>query len=187
VHRKKFLDDVRDEESMTRPRCAAFLAMSLDGFIARPDGRVDWLDAYEAPPEDYAAFIAGVDTLLIGRATYDLVVTFPAWPYEAKRVAVLTHRPQVPRHGETFLAGEPAAVLARLAASGSRSVYVDGGAVVSQYLAAGLLDELTVTVVPLVLGTGRRLFQGTLPERRFSLVENRVYSSGLVRITYRPT
>lgn len=172
---------------MTRPRCAAFLAMSLDGFISRPDGRVDWLDAYPAPPEDYAAFFAGVDTVLVGRATYDLVATFPEWPYGTKRVAVLTHRPPAPLHGEVFLAGEPAEVLAGLAASGSRSVYVDGGAVVSQVLAAGLLDELTVTVIPLVLGAGRRLFQGTLPERRLSLVASRVYPSGLVRITYRPT
>jgi len=161
--------------------------MSLDGFISRPDGRVDWLDAYPAPPEDYAAFFAGVDTVLVGRATYDLVATFPEWPYGTKRVAVLTHRPPAPRHGEVFLAGEPAEVLAGLAASGSRSVYVDGGAVVSQVLAAGLLDELTVTVIPLVLGAGRRLFQGTLPERRLSLVASRVYPSGLVRITYRPT
>jgi dihydrofolate reductase len=102
----------------------------------------------------------------------------------AQPVAVLTHRPPAPRHGETFLAGEPAEVLAGLAASGSRSVYVDGGAVVSQFLAAGLLDELTVTMIPLVLGAGRRLFQGTLPERRFSLVESRAYPSGLVRIAY---
>lgn len=170
---------------MTRPRCLAFLAVSLDGFIARPDGAVDWLDAYEAPPEEYAAFFAGIDTLLIGRATYDLVVTFPQWPYGSKRVAVLTHRPPAPRHGETFLAGEPGDVLARLSASGSRSVYVDGGAVVSQFLAAGLLDELTVTVVPLVLGAGRRLFQGALPERRFSLADSRAHPSGLVRMHYR--
>ncbi len=122
----------------------------------------------------------------MGRATYDLVLSFPEWPYRSKRVAVLTHRPPQPRHGEAFLAGEPARVLTALGAAGSRSVYVDGGAVVSQFLAAGRLDELTVTIVPLVLGAGRRLFQGALPERRFSLVESRPLPSGLVRITYRP-
>jgi dihydrofolate reductase len=172
---------------MPRPRCAAFLAMSLDGFIARPDGAVDWLDGYEAPPGEYAAFFGSIDTVLIGRATYDLVLGFPEWPYASKHVAVLTHRPPVPRHGETFLAGEPADVLGRLAASGSRSVYVDGGDVVSQFLGAGLLHELTVTVVPLVLGAGRRLFQGALPERRFSLVSSRAHPSGLVRIHYQAT
>jgi dihydrofolate reductase len=172
--------------TIVRPRCAAFLAASLDGFISRPDGAVDWLDGYVAPPEEYEAFFASIDTILVGRATYDLVATFPEWPYRAKRVVVLTHRPPPPRHGEAFEAGAPAEVLARLAASGSRSVYVDGGAVVSQVLAAGLLDELTVTIVPIVLGAGRRLFQGTLPERRFALVESRAHPSGLVRMTYRP-
>jgi dihydrofolate reductase len=170
---------------MTRPRCAAFLAMSLDGFISRPDGSVDWLDHYPAPPEEYASFFGGIDTVLVGRATYDLVLGFPEWPYRDKRVAVLTHRPPTSRHGETFVAGDPAHVLAALAASGTRSAYVDGGAVVSQFLSAGLLDELTVTIVPLVLGAGRRLFQGTLPERRFSLVATRAHPSGLVRIAYR--
>jgi dihydrofolate reductase len=170
---------------MTRPRCAAFLAMSLDGFIARADGGVDWLDAYDAPEEEYARFLARMDTVLVGRATYDLVATFPQWPYGAKRVVVWTHRPAPSLHGEEFVAGAAGEVVSGLARSGSRSVYVDGGAVVSQLLAAGLLDEITVTVVPLVLGEGRRLFQGTLPERRFSLVETRSYPSGLVRIAYR--
>jgi dihydrofolate reductase len=171
---------------MTRPRCAAFLAMSLDGYISRPDGAVDWLDAYVAPPEEYEAFFGSIDTILVGRATYDLVLGFPEWPYGTKRVVVLTHRPPAPRHGETFLAGEPEPVLERLAASGSRSVYVDGGAVVSQFLAAGLVDELTVTIVPLVLGAGRRLFQGALPERKLSVEATKAHPSGLVRITYRP-
>ncbi len=170
---------------MSRPRCAAFLAMSLDGFISRPDGRVDWLDAYPAPPEEYGEFFAGVDTVLVGRETYDLVLGFPEWPYGGKRVAVLTRRPPASRHGERFLAGAPAEVLAALQASGSRSVYVDGGSVVSQWLAAGLLDALTVTVVPLVLGEGRRLFQGALPERRLELAGSRALPSGLVRIDYR--
>jgi dihydrofolate reductase len=170
---------------MKRPRCAAFLAMTLDGFISRPDGRVDWLEAYPAPPEEYGAFFASIDTILVGRETYDLVLSFPEWPYAGKRVVVLTHRPPTPRHGERFVAGEPASVLSGLAASGSRSVYVDGGAVVSQFLAADLVDELTVTIVPLVLGDGRRLFQGLLPERRFALAGTRAFPSGLVRIGYR--
>lgn len=170
---------------MDRPRCSAYLGMSLDGFIARPDGSVDWLMAFPAPMDTFEAFYATVDTVLIGRATYDLVLTFQGPFYEGKRVAVLTHRPPAPRHGETFVAGAPADVLAGLAASGSRSVYVDGGAVVSQFLAAGLLDALTVTIVPIVLGEGRRLFQGTLPERRLAVDSSRAWDSGLVQIAYR--
>jgi len=75
--------------------------------------------------------------------------------------------------------------LARLAAAGARSVYVDGGAVVSQFLAAGLLEELTVNLIPVVLGDGLRLFQGGLPERRLALVSSQAYPSGLVQLTYR--
>ncbi len=133
-----------------------------------------------------AAFLGGIDTVLVGRATYDLVLTFAEWPYVGKRVVVLTHRPPAPRHGESFVAGDPAAVLSGLAAAGSRCVYVDGGDVVSQWLAADLIDEITVTVVPRVLGAGRRLFRGELPERRLALVASRAHPSGLVRLTYRP-
>jgi dihydrofolate reductase len=171
---------------MDRPRCAAFLAMSLDGFIARPDGRFDWLDRYQTPGQDhgFAAFFAAIDTMLLGRATWEVVLGFPEWPYAGKRVAVLTHRPAGARHGEILLAGAPGEALERLASEGARRVYVDGGAVVSQVLAAGLLDELTVTVVPVVLGTGIRLFQGAPPERWLRLAGSQAYPSGLVQLRY---
>lgn len=155
---------------MAHPRCAAFLAVSLDGFIARPDGGLDWLTPFQGE-HGYQAFFSAVDTLLVGRATWEVVQGFPEWPFAGKRVAVLTHRPLEAGHGELTLEGAPDAVLARLAAAGAGSVYVDGGAVVSQFLAAGLLDELTVNLIPVVLGDGLRLFQGVLPERRLSLVE----------------
>ncbi len=169
-----------------RPRCSAFLAASLDGFVARPDGAVDWLKAVEAPGEDYgfAEFFGSVDTLVLGRATYDLVLGFPGWPYEGKRVVVLTHRPAAPRHGETFASGSPADVAASLAAAGARRIYVDGGATVSSFLRDGLLDDLTVSVIPVVLGEGIRLFQPPLPERALALREARPYPSGLVRLRY---
>jgi dihydrofolate reductase len=170
---------------MDRPRCAAFLAVSLDGFIARPDGGLDWLEPFEGE-HGYTAFIAGVDTILMGRATWEVVAGFPEWPFAGKRVAVLTHRPLAAAHGELALAGTPAAALEALAAAGARSVYVDGGAVVSQFLAAGLLDELTVNLIPTVLGSGIPLFQGALPERRLALQSSRAWPSGLVQSRYRP-
>jgi dihydrofolate reductase len=171
---------------MRRPRCSAFLAASLDGFVARPGGGLDWLRAVEAPGEDYgfAEFLAAVDTLVVGRGTYDVVLGFPEWPYAGKRVVVLTHRPPDRRHGETFASGAPEAIVASLAATGARRVYVDGGATVSAFLRAGLLDDLTVSVVPVVLGDGIRLFQPPLPERRVALREARAFPSGLVRLRY---
>src|SRR5512136_324247 len=169
---------------MALTHCAAFLAVSLDGFIARPDGRFDWLEPFQEE-HGYQAFFRSVDSLLVGRATWEVVAAFPEWPWVGKRVAVLTHRPLEARHGEAALSGAPAAVLARLEAEGARRVYVDGGAVVSQFLAAGLLEEFAVNLVPIVLGEGLRLFQGILPERRLALVSSQAYPSGLVQLRYR--
>ncbi len=171
---------------MPRPRCSVFIAASLDGFIARRDGSIDWLRAVEAPGEDYgfAGFFADVDALLVGRATWEVACSFDSWPYAGKRVAVLAHAPREGRHGETFHAGEAAAVLDALGAEGLRHVYADGGSVVSQLLAADRVDALTVSVIPVVLGDGLRLFQGPLPERRLALESSRAYPTGLVQLRY---
>src|SRR5574337_901009 len=154
---------------MSRPRCSVFVGVSLDGFIARPDGALDWLAPFEGSEHGYQAFLDSVDAVVIGRATYDVVLGFDTWPYGGKRVLVLTHRPPAARHGETFLAGAPAEVVARLAAGGVRGEYVDGGEGVSQFLAAGLVDDLTLTFVPVVLGDGIRLFRAPLPQRALRL------------------
>ncbi|HSM92200.1 MAG TPA: dihydrofolate reductase family protein [Anaeromyxobacteraceae bacterium] len=173
---------------MDRPHCAVFIATSVDGYIALPDGSVRWLDAVQLDGEDYgfAAFFASIDTLLMGRLTWETVLRMEAWPYAGKRVVVLTHRPAEGSHGESFLAGEPAEVLAALRADGARRVYVDGGAVISQFLTEGLVDELTLSIVPIVLGDGIRLFQGVLPRRALRLASSHAYPSGLVQLRYAP-
>lgn len=169
------------------PRFSAFLAMSLDGFIAREDGGLDFLSAVERPGEDYgyAAFSATVDTVLLGRGTYDVVQGFPSWPYEGKRVLVATHRPADPKHGEQLLYGPPQALAAQAAALGARAVYVDGGQLVRSFVEAGLLDELTVSIVPRVLGRGRPLFAAGLRERGLVLRSASSFESGLVQLRYR--
>jgi dihydrofolate reductase len=171
---------------VARPRCSVFVAVSLDGFIARRDGSIDWLRAVEAPGEDYgfARFFARVDALLLGRATWDVARGFDPWPYAGKRVAVLAHAPREARHGETFHAGDAAAVLDALGGEGLHHVYADGGSVISQLLAADRVDALTVSVIPVVLGDGLRLFQGPLPERRLVLESATPYPSGLVQLSY---
>ena len=169
---------------MALPRCAAFLAVSLDGFIARRDGGLDWLEPFQAE-HGYREFFGSVDSVLVGRGTWEVVAGFSEWPWTGKRVAVLTHRPLEPRHGELALSGPPVEALATLEAEGARRIYVDGGAVVSQFLAAGLLEELTVNLIPIVLGDGIRLFQGVLPERRYELASSQAHPSGLVQLRYR--
>jgi dihydrofolate reductase len=171
---------------MARPFTAAFLGMSLDGFIAGPKDELDWLERGGGPPEDhgFTPFFASVDALLVGRRTWEVVIRFPEWPYGGKRLFVLTHRPAEAGHGESFLAGPPAEVLERLAAEGIRRVYVDGGKVVSQYLAAGLIDELTVSILPVVIGRGIRLFEESGPEQWLTLAASRTFPSGMVQLRY---
>ncbi len=170
---------------MPRPRCSSFIAESLDGFIARPNGGLDWLDPMHGQGEDYGfqAFYGGVDAVVTGRNTYDVVLGFPSWSPD-KRMVVLTHRPAAPREGVAFFSGAPEALVERLGAEGVRHAYVDGGAVVTQFLRAGLLDDLTVSVIPVVLGDGIRLFQGGLPERPLALRSSRSFPTGLVQLSY---
>jgi dihydrofolate reductase len=168
-----------------RPRFSVFIATSLDGYIARPDGGIDWLEIVE-PLDDshgYEAFFGSIDTIVVGRGTYDTAAGFPTWPYAGKRVIVLTHRPVEPRHGEELHAGSPADVLPRLA--GARHVYVDGGKVISQFLAAGLIDDLTISVIPIILGAGIRLFLGGEGEHRLDLESHRTWPTGLAQLRYR--
>jgi dihydrofolate reductase len=170
-----------------RPRCSVFIAASLDGFIARRDGNIDWLHELhplDKEPNGYDEFIATVDAIVIGRGTYDTVLGFPSWPYGEKRVIVMTHRPPAqPRANEEFFTGAPRDVVSRLA--GCQRVYVDGGVVIAQFLAARLIDDLVVSVMPIVLGDGIRLFPGGEGEHRLELEGHRALNSGLVQLSYR--
>jgi dihydrofolate reductase len=168
-----------------RPQFSVFIAASLDGFIARADGTIDWLGihALDQEPNGYDEFIRTVDAIVIGRGTYETALGFEGWFYAGKRVIVLTHGHRVSRHGEEFYAGDPAGLLPRLV--GCKRVYVDGGNVISQFFAAGLVDDVTVGILPIVLGGGLRLFPGGEGEHRLALVRHHVYRSGMVQLEYR--
>jgi dihydrofolate reductase len=165
-------------------RFAVFIATSLDGFIARPDGGLDWLDPFHDEDHGYGAFFAGVDALVIGRGTYDTVLGFPAWPYGGKRVIVCTTRTATPAHGEELWSGPPRELAERLDREGVRRVYLDGGVLIRGFLREGLVDEVTVDVVPILLGAGRPLFASGLPELPLRLLEAKSFPSGLVQLRY---
>lgn len=165
-------------------RFAVFVAVSLDGYIARADGGLDWLAPFEGEDHGYAGFLAGVDALVIGRGTYDTVLRFRDWPYAGKRVVVCTSRPATAIHGEEFWTGTPRALAQRLAGEGVGRVYLDGGVLVSSFLREGLVDELTLNLVPLVLGDGRPLFSNGLPELPLRLETVRTFPSGLAQLRY---
>jgi len=172
---------------------SVYIATSLDGFIARTDGAIDWLTEANAtipPGEDcgYAEFMVTVDVLILGRHTYDQVAGFEPWPYAAKRVVVLTSRPIVLRQGPQIQleasAESPTDLLRRLGSEGCRHAYVDGGQVIQSFLVDGLIDRLTLTTIPVLIGTGRRLF-GHLPaDVTLTLSDSKAYDFGFVQTTY---
>ncbi len=173
---------------LRRPRVSAFLALSLDGFIAGEGGDLAWLEPYNGDSQEetgYSALMASADTLLMGRNTYDIVSAFPERFYGDKPVVVLTHRPAAPREHVSFGQGALAQVLRDLWQAGSRHLYLDGGDLVRQGLQAGVVDELTLFWVPVTLGGGVSLFAGPLPGALVP-VSSTVLPSGLVRVVYHP-
>src|SRR4028118_842279 len=147
-------------------KASVFIATSLDGFIARADGDLDWLSSGEGASTEqdygYQEFMDSVDTIVIGRNTFEPVLTFDTWPYSGKKVVVLSRRPSaVPPHltdSVEWLSLPPQRLVERLAAQGAAHLYVDGGKTIQGFLSAGLIDELTITRIPVLLGTGVPLF-----------------------------
>ena len=170
-----------------RARCSVYIAVSLDGYIARKDDSLDWLERVQVEGEDYGykEFMASVDALVIGRRTYDKVREFDRWPYDGKRCVVLTHRPIDAGHGEERFDEEPAELLPRLAAEGVRRVYLDGGNAIRAFLARDLVDDLTLSFIPVLLGDGIPLFGPGGVERALALEESRSFPTGLVQVRYR--
>lgn len=169
-------------------KISVFVGTSVDGFIARPDGALDFLPPGGGEPHGYDEFIATVDTIVIGRNTYETVRGFEAWPYGRKRVVVLSTGPldlTVVKDGVVEqMAGAPAEIATKLAATGARHLYVDGGITIQGFLRAGLVTRLVVTRVPVLIGQGIPLF-GSLPhDVRLRHVVTRQYPSGLVQSEY---
>jgi dihydrofolate reductase len=168
-------------------RASVFVGTSLDGFIARPNGTLDFLPA-EPEPHGYDEFMASVDTLVIGRKTWETVLAFPAWPYGDKRVVVLSGSPLALAGAKgrvEQMSGAPEAIASRLTATGTQHAYIDGGVTIQGFLRAGLIQRLIVTRVPVLIGQGIPLF-GALPaDVRLTHVATRHYASGLVQSEYR--
>src|SRR5947209_3540179 len=141
---------------------SVFVGTSIDGFIARPNGDLDFLPEGGGEPHGYHEFIASVDAIVLGRKSFEKVLTFDPWPYANKRVVVLSSRPvdvTSARGGIVEqMAGSPAEIVSQLAASGAHHLYVDGGTTIQAFLRAGLVQRLIITRVPVLIGDGIRLF-----------------------------
>jgi dihydrofolate reductase len=166
---------------------SVFVGTSVDGFIARPNGDLDFLPPDGGEPHGYNEFIATVDAIVIGRKTFETVLAMESWPYGDKRVVVLSSRP-VDMSGAggvvEQMAGTPAEIVSQLAASGAHHVYLDGGITIQRFLRAGLIQRLVITRVPVLIGEGVPLF-GILPrDIRLRHLATRHYPTGLVQSEY---
>src|SRR5437867_113074 len=167
---------------------SVFIGTSVDGFIARTNGDLDFLPEGGGEPHGYDEFIASVDALVIGRNTFEKVLTFDTWPYGDKRVVVLSSRDvDLSAAGGAVveqMAGPPAEIVSQLAATGAHHLYVDGGITIQGFLRAGLIHRLIITRVPVLIGDGIPLF-GNLPrDIQLRHVATRHYPSGLVQSEY---
>ncbi len=167
---------------------SVFIATSLDGYIARQDGALDWLPANGGEPHGYDKFIAGVDAIVIGRMTYETVLSFGGWAYGKKQVIVLSTKMselKAPKGAVCdLMAGSPQEIVDRLAKRGINHLYIDGGKTIQGFLEAGLIQRMIITRIPVLLGSGIPLFGPLSRDVRFEHVKTRSFASGMVQSEY---
>ena len=170
---------------------SVFIATSLDGYIARTNGDLDWLPAVN--PDDaedfgFKAFMADIDALVMGRRSFEKVLTFGSWPYADKPVIVLATNlkclPSPPAPTVEYMTGSPQEIVMQLSARGIKRIYVDGGITIQRFLAAGLIQRMIVTRVPVILGSGIPLFGPLAGGIKLNHVSTRSYQNGLVQSEY---
>lgn len=175
------------------PSAEVFIATSLDGFIARPDGDILWLTSRPVPEgEDfgYAAFLDGIGAMVMGRESFEKVLTFPEWPYKTP-VVVLSRTPDrvaVPgalKDQVQVTSKPPREVLEEMAAAGVSRIYLDGGQTIRSFLAEGLVRRVIVTLIPVLLGQGRPLWGHGAGDVNLTLVASRSWENGFVQVEYR--
>lgn len=174
-------------------KVSVVIATSLDGFIAKRDGSIDWLnEANAVVPEGedcgFIAFMDSVDTLIMGRKTYEHVLSFGQWPYGDTPVVVLSHNSiEIPSHlldTVSHSAESPSALLKRLTANDVKHVYVDGGSTIQSFLAESLIDEITITRIPVVIGDGIPLFAPMAKDIELTHLSTTAYEFGFVQSKY---
>jgi dihydrofolate reductase len=177
-------------------RVRVYMACSLDGFIAGPNDDLEWLHADRKAPGDlvphpdalrFKPFLAELGAMLMGRTTYNVVRKMGSWPYGALPVHVATRRTldDAPSTVRAVSGPIEALVAEARAVAGERDVYLDGGDLVRQALNAGLVDEITATIVPVLLGSGTRLFDGLVGSTHLQFVGNHAYEGGMVQLRAR--
>ncbi len=174
-----------------KAKCSVYIATSVDGFIAKSDGNIDWLHnpEYNIEGEGFGffEFIESVSALIMGRNTYEKVLSFGEWPY-TKPVFVLTSKTRtVPKHLKNkvhFISGEPSDIIFKLRDEGFQHFYIDGGKTIQEFLRYGLISQLIITKIPILLGEGISLFGPLNKELKLKLISSQNYENGFVKSTY---
>jgi dihydrofolate reductase len=171
---------------IARPKISVYAATSVDGYIARQDEQTDFLESVQRPDEDYGyeEFLKGVDALVLGRKTFEVANSADEWPYPGKRVIVLSDKMSMIRKEAELYYGDIAELMAKLHKDGIKHLWVDGGMTISRFLEIDLVDEIILSVVPILLGSGIRLFKTTPKEHQCRLVSSKAFPSGLVQTIY---
>lgn len=176
-----------------RIKCSVYIATSLDGYIAKKDDDISWLDEASANvPEGedmgYQAFMNTVDALVMGRSTFEKVVTFDKWFYGDKQVIVLSSKElTIPEHltkTVTHSSESPQELTDRLEKEGYRKLYIDGGITIQRFLDTNLIDDMIITTIPVLLGNGKPLFGHTDKTTKLKLLRTESYSWGFVQNKY---
>lgn len=172
---------------MLAPLIRLYIAVSVDGYIAPPDGSSAWLADYDANQYGYADFIAGIATVVMGRASYEEALGLGDWPWPGRRCVVLTSRRIAPPPGADVeaRAGDVVELASELKQASGGDVWLLGGAKAARpFLAAGLVDRLELFVIPVLLGDGIRLFEPGLPQRGLRLEKAQSHQKGVVELAY---
>ena len=171
-------------------KLSVFCGVSVDGFLGRPNHALDFLDAGGQEPHGFEEFYKSVDVLVIGRRTYEVVLTFGDWPYGKKPVIVLSSHPldfsKVKGGSVEQMAGEPVEIVKQIKSRGFKHAYIDGGVTIQRFLASGCIDRLVITRVPVLIGAGIPLFGAVPHDIRLRHVATRCYKGGLVQSEYEP-
>lgn len=174
-------------------KSSVFIATSLDGFIARDGGELDWLEAANATvPEGedcgYQAFMESIDVLIMGRNTYEQVLSFGDWPYGNKPVIILSrNKVQIPNDLAQAVSCSSESLRRlheRLSNEGAKRLYIDGGITIQRFLSEGLINDLTITVIPVILGSGKPLFGNVENDIPLRHIATKTYDFGFVQLTY---
>lgn len=173
------------------PKTILYIAQSLDGYIARPDGNLDWLTSIPTPKDGdygYEQLLQGTEIIIMGRSTYEELLKFDMeWPYENFKTYVVTSNPAFEiKTASTYLLTSPiSSFITNWKQTATKNAWIVGGSkLIASFIHQNLIDEMIITIIPKTIGVGISLFSNNIPEQNFQLIHSEVFETGVVNLTY---